>query len=673
MRFACFALSLLAVSARLAAQALPDSSGLPGSPDAHDAGETLPAVTVTVNKQSQPLDAVAAGVTAFAGEELASEGVRDLQGVAQMTPGLTFQPVGQSSITPPVMRGMTANIVGFSSAVALLVDGVPTLRGQGFGDNLLGAQSVEVLRGPQSTLYGRNAQAGVISVVTRQPGDAPYALLSAESGSRRRAVLRADASRALNPGRAYLGVAGEFMRQDGFIRNLHTGRREDGRQQYNGRLTLRLTPSARTEINLRASARRDDDGASAWGAVAAPRATVRSGWPGSNTSRGHTLSADVTHDFGGGLRLRSITASNVFEDRLQQDTDFMPADLMHVQRQHRFNTLSQELRLQGRSGRGGDWLLGLYADRDRDRLGFVQKTPLALTPTRAWQRGHTLAAFTHWNIPLTGPWTLTLGARIERSRLRFGFENAPAAQTLSQSGTRMSPKVAVQYAARDALLWASVADGLRAAGFNAFAPVRWRSYGPERARSFELGVKGQPGRRLRYTAALYYTRLHNMQVQQMGAPGQVFITNAASATSRGAELEAEWLPARSWLVQAGVALNRTRFGHFSDGANRYDGHLNPMTPAATAHLGLRYDPGPWYAQVRLSASRRIWLDAANLHYQSGHALLDLSAGWRMGRTEISAWVRNAGNRRHDARGFPFANIVIYSPPRELGLRVIWRL
>ena len=77
--------------------------------------------------------------------------------------------------------------------------------------------------------------------------------------------------------------------------------------------------------------------------------------------------------------------------------------------------------------------------------------------------------------------------------------------------------------------------------------------------------------------------------------------------------------------------------------------------------------------MRLSASRRIWLDAANLHYQSGHALLDLSAGWRMGRTEISAWVRNAGNRRHDARGFPFANIVIYSPPRELGLRVIWRL
>ena len=94
MRFACFALSFLAVSARLAAQALPDSSGLP---DAPEADPTLPAVTVTVNKQSQSLDAVAASVTAFAGEELASEGVRDLQGVAQMTPGLTFQPVGQSS------------------------------------------------------------------------------------------------------------------------------------------------------------------------------------------------------------------------------------------------------------------------------------------------------------------------------------------------------------------------------------------------------------------------------------------------------------------------------------------------------------------------------------------------------------------------------------------------
>ena len=98
----------------------------------------------------------------------------------------------------------------------------------------------------------------------------------------------------------------------------------------------------------------------------------------------------------------------------------------------------------------------------------------------------------------------------------------------------------------------------------------------------ELLRRGARTGRLRYTAALYYTRLHNMQVQQMGAPGQVFITNAASATSRGAELEAEWLPARSWLVQAGVALNRTHFGHFSDGANRYDGHHNPMTPATPA-------------------------------------------------------------------------------------------
>jgi outer membrane receptor protein involved in Fe transport len=143
-----------------------------------------------------------------------------------MTPGFTFQASGQSGLQPPVMRGLTANIMGFSSSVALVVDGVPTLRGQGFDDNLLASSGWRCCGGPQSTLYGRNAEAGVVSVVTRQPGNDPYAVVSAELGSRDKRALRFDASHALVKDTLYLGVAGELFRQDGFVDNAFKGGKE---------------------------------------------------------------------------------------------------------------------------------------------------------------------------------------------------------------------------------------------------------------------------------------------------------------------------------------------------------------------------------------------------------------------------------------------------------------
>ncbi|MCH1999477.1 TonB-dependent receptor, partial [Achromobacter xylosoxidans] len=184
------------------------------------------------------------------------------------------------------------------------------------------------------------------------------------------------------------------------------------------------------------------DGAALWGSPTASRATVASGTPSWNRSIGRSASLSLRHDLDGGLRLTSVTAWNDLRDRVQQDTDFQPADLLHIARDHHFRNLSQELRLEGALGRA-HWLAGLYADGDDHDLRNTQKMPRGLTESVVRLRGQSGAAFTHWTVPLAERWTLEAGARVERDAVRFTPQGD---RTRRADWTRVTPKLALQYA-----------------------------------------------------------------------------------------------------------------------------------------------------------------------------------------------------------------------------------
>ncbi|MGE4452227.1 TonB-dependent receptor [Castellaniella sp.] len=645
-----------------------------GSPSETQQTVGLPPIIVHAQKQDEDLLTVPAAIAVVDGETLAEEGAQSLEALTGMVSGLSFQPMGQSGLMPPVIRGMNANVTSFSSSTALIVDGVPTLRGQGFEDPLLGVEQVEVLKGPQSTLYGRNAEAGVINITTRKPGNEPYAFISAEAGNHERRALRFDLSHPLVQDQLFLGVAGSFSRQDGFLENTWLDQKDGGQLRRSGRFALRWTPGARTDAILRYTQNEYRDQASLWGSPSSSeRGEVRSGTEGWNRSTARTWSLDVTHRFDSGIRLRSTTARNTYVDDLQQDTDFQPADMMHIGRRHEFTTLSQELRLEGGEAGRTRWLAGLYLDDDRQDLSFSQKTPLALTLTSGIQKQRTSALFTHWTIPLSGPWALVAGGRLEQTRIRFDM---PGVDRQSRTYTQFSPKLALQYAVNPRTsLYASLSEGYRAGGFNAFSPAAYREYDPEKVWALELGAKGAAlDDTLRYGAALYAMDIRQMQVQQMVTPGQVFITNAATGRSIGAEFDIDYRLAPGWNLQAGLALNRSTFREFQDGTNNYDGNDNSFSPRVSGYAGLRYqDTRGWYAQARLHGASKVYLDAANEYTRNGFGVLDLSAGYMLKNVDLTVYVNNVADRHYDAVGFLNGLVTIYSPPREVGVRVSWKL
>lgn len=633
----------------------------------------LPAITVTADKQERALEDVPSSLSVYDGDMLDAQGIHNVEALQTITPGLSFQPFGQAGVNSPVMRGLSANFFSFSTSTLLIVDGVPTLTAQGYDDQLLGIDRVEVLRGPQSTLYGRNAEAGVINIHTRQPDNTLRGQVSAEIGSRDLRVMRFDLSGPLVEDRLYASVAGTWRSQHGFIDNTYTGQREDDRELRNGKIALRWTPSAHTDATLRYAQVDYRDGAALWGSPTAPRDTVASGTPSWNHSIGRSASLAVRHDFDTGLRLSSVTAWNNFRDRVQQDTDFLPADLLHIARDHEFSNVSQELRLEGDWNRT-HWLVGLYADGDDHDLRNTQKMPMGLTESVVNLRGNSTAAFTNWTVPLAQRWTLEAGARIERDRVRFRPQGADARRA---DWTRATPRIALQYAfAPRQQVYASVSDGFRAGGFNVFSPAaNYAAYQPEILRSYEIGAKGWlPGNRLRYSSAFYVMSVKNMQVQQMPVPGLVYVTNAASARSIGAEFELEYLLGDGWSMQAGLGLNRTRFSSFMDGAADYSGNQNPFAPRINGYVSARYDaPAGWYAQASLTGTGRVYLDAANRYTRNGYGLVNLAAGVTVRQMEISAYVNNLANRRYDAVGYQNGIVTVYSPPREVGMRFTWRI
>lgn len=633
---------------------------------------TLPTIIVTADKTEEDLDRVPASIAVIDGQDIEQSGISSLKELEGRVPGLSFQPFGQAGMNSPVMRGLTANFNTFSTSTLLLVDGVPTLTAQGFENSMIDLDRIEVMRGPQSTLYGRNAEAGVIAIHSLPMDNTPRASISGEAGSHNNRAMNFSFSRPIVEDALYASISGNWSKQDGFIDNTNTGHKEDGRERRNINLGLRWTPSEQTDLTLRFAGQEYDDGASLWGAPSARRAHVASGTAGWNRSHGQTFSLSASHEFASGLHLNSITAYNDFRDKIQQDTDFRPQNVMYVKRNNHLRTLSQELRLEGTLG-DSTWLIGAYADRGDNDLESVSKSPMGLDNIVADQKSYTTALFTHWNIPLSSHWSIAAGARVERNEVKFEPHNAVSQK---KSWTHISPKLALQYQISAEHQWyASVSRGIRTGGFNVLAPkLDYLSYEPEKTWSYEIGVKGWlMDRRVHYSFAAYVMNIGDMQVMQMPTAGVMYITSAATATSKGIELDVDYLLGYGWQLKAGLAWNHTRFDRFRDGGANYQDKHNPFAPDLNGYFGIQYDaPEGWYAQANLVGSSKVYLDAANQYKRNGYGLINMTAGYQYDKWEVTAYVNNLADKRYDAVGYQNGFVTVYSPPRELGLRLTWR-
>ncbi len=652
-------------------------------------------LTVTARKQKENVQEVPAGVTVFTDQFIEDKQIQDVEDLGNIVPNFVFISEGQSGRNTPSMRGLNTASFTFTTTTGLYVDGVPLLNGTGYESEILDVERVEVLRGPQGTLYGKNTETGVINIITRQPDNTFRAkvsaqtgkLLSTETGDELVGSFTTSLSGPIVTDKLYLGIAGRYHSKDGFMKNTVTGDTVNDRKLWFGRGHLRWTPTKKLDISLTVTRTAFDDGApsmnntdsaaASMGLSAPEHRKVSSNMDGYNHSVADSQALKATYDIDDALILTSVTTRRAFHEDTAADWDFTTATVNHNKIDRTYKKISQELRLDYAKDQL-KWLVGAYYDRDEKGLGFENISDYASynTTTDRDIEENAHAIFANLVYPATQRLGLVAGLRWERQEAEFK-DNLDGRKYEGDWET-LSPKAGLEYQLTpDIMTYATVSQGHRSGGFNYGAEVmgtQYEHYDTEELWSYEVGVKSALlNKRLILNAAAYYMDINDMQVTEAVSILRTYRTNAAKATGKGIELEIMGRVTNDLTLSGSYGYSNVEFVEFADAKGDYAGNKNPNAPEYTYNLGAHYrHPMGITARVDLIGCGKMYFDKANNYSRDPYEIVNMKVGYETENLDIYLYGKNIFDKDYTSYGWYGGYYTVYSDPGEVGLEVTYR-
>jgi iron complex outermembrane receptor protein len=722
----------------LALTALPArSADGPSQAAGEAAGADLTTIIVTAQKRSEDVQDVALAVAALDGAALRDAGVSEAMQLQDFVPSLTYLTTGYTA--QPYLRGIGTrqSTVGLEPSVATYIDDRYVPRPFGAIFDMLDVERVEVLKGPQGTLYGRNAAGGAIRAVTKDPGREPSLEVAARVGDYDYARLGVVAGGPLT--RALRGqIAAGLEQRDGFATNLvPTGRPSaDDVDRENFRAKL-LWDGEAVSAKLAVSSWKYTDW-SGRDVVSAGPAEANRGVAlyGGVTSRDRSqfataltadndlreTAADLRFDARlGKLDLVSITTYT--DDDFDQtfDLDASSASLVDLVAAEPSETWSQEFQLVSPTDANFAWLTGLYYYHQdasntylfADAISAQPQSPLGTDVSNGLQRvvSKAHALFAQGTYAFNASWALTLGGRLSRETKDATLDavpntitNAPTPFADARTWDEFTPRVVIEYRPPLGLVYLSYSRGFKSGGYNYPASLN-PVLDPEVVESYELGLKSDLfERRLRIAAALFVYDYRDLQVTRGGDGVFLATENAADARVRGLELDVELTLATSLALEMGVALLDSEYVDYTAGvlvpvlgppygSAPLRGGLDVRgrsllrAPDEALHIGLRYDRrltrgGRLPLRVDYAYKGDYYFDFAAVPEtewlrQKAYGVLDVRYAYvaPSGRWEIGLWGANVTDEAYyeDAVLSSFSSRVSYADPRTYGVDFKFRL
>lgn len=646
----------------------------------------LEAITVTAQKQEENIQEVPMSVSAMTDGHVEDRKIESVQDIADFVPNLMVFQVADSGNNVPVMRGINAPPESFRVSTGLYVDGVPELTGIGFEDGMLDIQRIEVLRGPQGTIYGKGAEAGAIKIITRSPDNEFKGKMSLEVGEDEKKQISLSVSGPIQKDKLYYSLSGLFYSKDGFIENTTTDEMINDKNHWLGKALIRWTPTDVMDISFAVSRLEYDEGepdmqlgeggASSFSLPSPLDRQVSSNVDGWNKSSRDSQHVKIAYELNDSLVLTSITTNRKYHQHTLNDWDGTSQTIMHALKDNEYATLSEELRLNYTNGQIKG-LVGLYYDQENTdiRVNEVYYSGYYTVNTNREYEGETLAAFANLSYPLTTQLSLITGLRYETEKKDFIDNNTQT--TADDSWDQLTPKLAVEFNVTPKnIAYVSFSQGYRSGGFNVLAVSNpdYLTYDSETLWSYEIGSKNVfLNNKLIINGAVYYMDIKNMQVNEQASANETYLTNAAAATGIGMELEMTAHILNELTLDASYGYNNTEFDDFSDIRGNYKGNKNPFAPEYTYHFGSQYrHAGGIYARADLVGYSKIYFDKANKYSRDAYEVVNIKIGYETDACDVYFYAENLFDKEYNSDEYYESFITIYSPPREMGLKLAYR-
>ena len=625
-----------------------DASGAPAA-----AEETVSKVVVTARRREETLQDVPVSVTAFSADQLSKQAVPDVTALALALPNTTLKAsrATNSTLTAFIRGvGQADPLAGFESGVGIYIDDIYLARPQAAVADIYDVERIEVLRGPQGTLYGRNTIGGAVKYVTRKLGPQPDLRVRATVGEYGQKEAVITASTPLSDSARIGGTVARFKR-DGFGDNLFTGKGNYDKDVTAGRLSAELTPGSDLFIRLAGDFTQDDSNPKNGHRLIPGRS---GNWPilddvfdtqGNLTKalgrdqevRSYGGSATIEYRVSDIWSLKSITAARRDKSWAPIDFDALPVVDMEVPALYTNRQFSQELQVTY-SGARLQGVAGLYY-MDANAFNKFDTILAGAVPTSTYTMGDidtkAWAAYFDGSYALTDTLNLSLGGRYtvdkrEADVLRqiyFGLAGTPGMGNpgailfrtdtdlrnglLEREDKKFTPRVALNWKMNpNHNVYASYSEGFKGGGFDPrlnvvgtripLATAR-AGYAPETIETWELGLKSAfNGGRITTNAALFYSDYQDVQI-----PGSVAIdsdgdgrddsfagvtTNAGKAKIKGAELEAIANFTPNFMVAGMYSYIDADYKEYIvAGVNVADQRVFQNTPRNSANLRANYD------------------------------------------------------------------------------------
>ncbi len=620
-------LSLAAVQAQ--AQSAPAAE-----PASREQPAVLDAVQVTARKREETLQEIPVAVTAFTADALDRLNVSDLGDLDAQVPNLTIYAArGSSSTVTAYIRGIGQSdpLWGVDPGVGLYLDDVYIARPQGALLDVFDVERVEVLRGPQGTLYGKNTIGGAIKYVSRGLGEDTSGRAQLTVGNYGQLDAKAAIGGSVGDGmfRGRLAVAS--LHRDGFGENIVTGQPVSDKEILASRLQFGIFATEDLDIQFAYDWMDDQSGVRAASMLQANRFVpltpplghrydVRNGMPNVNDTTMSGYSGTLNWRINDDWRFKFVSAHRESDTETNIDFDTTQATIADVLAVYRDEQVSHEIQFNYDAGGRHRGVMGLYYF-DGEAGGQVRNNFFGLSfgDTQGTVYTQSIAAYADWSFDVTERFGIDAGLRWTDEDKRAdvlnrvysdGTFSTPIAIAAdfdrSISFQNLSPRVSLNFQATDdVMVYGLFSRGFKSGGYNIRAqatavPRSAEPFDDEVVDSFEVGAKmAFLDQRMFLNVSAFHNRYRDIQLSVFtaydsngdGTDDAFFgdFTNAGKGTIQGVELEYQWLPNRNWLFTGNLAWLDTEYQEFMyAGVNIADEQEFTNAPGYSGAFNIEY-------------------------------------------------------------------------------------